>query len=79
MHQVARVLDFYGFVHRAHEEGDVGRCPPGEQIFLEKMSVHAVSSFSDFMEAWFERHALGLFPPSQGIVRNPMFRKGAID
>lgn len=62
-----------------HKIGHVGRGSPREQTLIKKMRVHSVSGLSDLVKAFFEWRALGLFPPPKSIVRNPMFRKSAID
>ena len=62
-----------------HKIGWFGRGPPREQTLIKEMRVHSVSSRSNLVKALFEWCILYLFPPPQSIVRNPMFRKSAID
>lgn len=62
-----------------HKIGHVGRRPRREQTLVKKMRVHSVSGFSNLVKAFFEWCILCLLPPAEGIVRNPMFRKSAID
>lgn len=62
-----------------HEISYVGRGPPRKQALVKKMRMHSVSSLSNLVKALFESGVLCLLPPPESIVRNPMFRKSAID
>jgi len=61
-----------------HDESYIRNCSPRDKAPFEQVRVYTVSGLSYVMEAGFERYALGLFPMPKRIMRNPMFREGAV-